>query len=56
MSTVNLPTALHLNFDYEIYKRLFINGDILFNMVATTSPTSPNYVTTVTVTPRLEKK
>ena len=56
VSTVNLPTALHLNLDYEIYKRLFINGDILFNMVATTSPTSPNYVTTVTVTPRLEKK
>lgn len=56
MATVNLPTALHLNFDYEIYKRLFINGDILFNMLATTSPTSPNYVTTATVTPRLEKK
>ena len=55
-ATVNLPTALHLNVDYEIYKRLFINGDILFNMVATTSPTSPNYVTTATVTPRLEKK
>ncbi|HVS96539.1 MAG TPA: DUF5723 family protein, partial [Puia sp.] len=56
MATVNLPTALHLNFDYQIYKRLFINGDILFNMVSTTSPTSPNYVSTATVTPRLEKK
>jgi len=56
MATVNLPTALHLNVDYQIYKRLFINGDVLFNMVSTTSPTSPNYVTTATVTPRLEKK
>lgn len=53
---VNLPTALHLNVDYEIYKRLFINGDVLFNMVSTSSPTAPNYVSTLTVTPRLEKK
>jgi len=55
-STVKLPTALHVNGDYEIYKRLYINGDILLNMVATSNPTNPNYVTTFTVTPRLEKK
>ena len=56
LSKVSLPTALHLNLDYEIYKRLYINGDVLLNMQSTTNPMSPNYVTTFTVTPRLEKK
>jgi outer membrane protein OmpA-like peptidoglycan-associated protein len=51
-----LPTAVHFNVDYEIYKRLFINGDLVFNMLAATNPVSPNYITTLTVTPRLEKK
>ena len=55
-SKVALPTALHFNVDYEIYKRIFINGDVLLNMLATTNPISPNYITTFTVTPRLEKK
>jgi outer membrane protein OmpA-like peptidoglycan-associated protein len=55
-SKVSLPTALHLNIDYNIYKRIYINGDILLNMLATTNPISPNYVTTFTATPRLEKK
>jgi len=55
-SKVSLPTALHVNADYQIYKRLYINGDVLLNMVATSSPASPNYVTTFTVTPRMEKK
>jgi len=55
-SKVSLPTALHINADYQIYKRLYINGDVLLNMVATSSPASPNYVTTFTVTPRMEKK
>ncbi len=55
-TNVALPTALHFNMDYEIYKRIYINGDILLNMLATTNPISPNYVTTFTVTPRLEKK
>ena len=56
LSKVSLPTALHLNLDYEIYSRLYINGDVLLNMQSTTNPMSPNYVTTFTVTPRLEKK
>jgi outer membrane protein OmpA-like peptidoglycan-associated protein len=55
-STVKLPTAVHVNVDYEIYTRLYINGDVLLNMLANTNPLSPNYVTTFTVTPRLEKK
>lgn len=55
-STVKLPTALHVNGDYQIYKRFYVNGDVLLNMVATSSPTAPNYVTTFTMTPRLEKK
>jgi outer membrane protein OmpA-like peptidoglycan-associated protein len=53
---VSLPTALRFNTDYRIYKRLFINGDILVNMVSTTNVVTPNYVSTATVTPRLEKK
>jgi len=55
-SKVSLPTALHFNVDYEIYKRIYINGDVLLNMLATSNPISPNYITTFTVTPRLEKK
>ncbi|HWB93943.1 MAG TPA: DUF5723 family protein [Puia sp.] len=55
-SKVSLPTAFHVNIDYEIYKRLYINADVLMNMLATTNPMSPNYVTTLTATPRLEKK
>ncbi|MBN9382009.1 MAG: OmpA family protein [Chitinophagaceae bacterium] len=51
-----LPTALHLNADYNIYKRLYINADILFNTVANTNQVTPNYITTFTITPRLEKK
>jgi len=51
-----LPTALHLNADYHVYKRLFINADILFNTVANTNQVTPNYITTATITPRLEKK
>jgi len=51
-----LPTALHLNGDYNIYKRLYINADVLFNTVANTNQVTPNYITTFTVTPRLEKK
>jgi outer membrane protein OmpA-like peptidoglycan-associated protein len=56
MAKVSLPTALHLNIDYDIFKRLFINADVLFNMVANSNPVNPNYITTFTVTPRLEKK
>lgn len=56
LTKVSLPTALHLNLDYEIYKRLYINGDVLLNMESASNPMTPNYVTTFTVTPRLEKK
>jgi len=51
-----LPTAVHLNADYHIYKKIFINADILFNTVANTNQLTPNYITTATITPRLEKK
>ncbi len=53
---VSLPTAVHVNVDYHIYKRFFINGDALINMVATTNMISPNYITAFTATPRMEKK
>jgi len=55
-ATVKLPTAVHLNADYNIYKRLYVNADVMINMLAANNPISPNYITTVTVTPRLEKK
>lgn len=55
-ATVKLPTAVHLNVDYNIFERLYINADVLMNMLAASNPVSPNYITTVTVTPRLEKK
>jgi outer membrane protein OmpA-like peptidoglycan-associated protein len=47
---------LHANFDYNIFERLYINADVLVNMLAESNPVSPNYITTFTVTPRLEKK
>ncbi len=56
MATVKLPTAVHVNFDYNIFQRLYINADVLVNMLAASNPVSPNYVTSFTVTPRLEKK
>lgn len=55
-ATVKLPTAVHFNVDYNIFERLYINGDILVNMLAASNPVSPNYITSFTVTPRLEKK
>ncbi|GGB23184.1 DUF5723 family protein [Puia dinghuensis] len=55
-ANVSLPTAIHFNVDYEIFKRLYINGDVLLNMLSTSNPVTPNYVTTFTATPRLEKK
>jgi len=51
-----LPTAVHVNADYDVYKRIYINADVLLNTIANTNPISPNYVSTLTVTPRLEKK
>ena len=56
MATVKLPTAVHVNFDYNIFERLYINADVLVNMLAASNPVSPNYITNFTVTPRLEKK
>lgn len=53
---VKLPAALHLNADWHIYKRFFVDGDILLNTIANTNTVSPNYVTSFTVTPRMEKK
>jgi outer membrane protein OmpA-like peptidoglycan-associated protein len=53
---VALPTAVHVNVDYHVYKRIFVNGDVLVNMVSTTNLLSPNYTTSFMFTPRLEKK
>jgi len=51
-----LPTALHINADYNVYKKIFVNADVLLNTVANTNQLTPNYITTFTITPRLEKK
>lgn len=51
-----LPTALHINADYNVYKKIFVNADVMLNTVANTNQLTPNYITTFTVTPRLEKK
>jgi outer membrane protein OmpA-like peptidoglycan-associated protein len=56
MATVKMPTTVRVNVDYNIYERLYINADIAVNMLSNTDPMSPNYITTATVTPRLEKK
>jgi outer membrane protein OmpA-like peptidoglycan-associated protein len=56
MATVKMPTTVRLNVDYNLFERLYINADIVVNMLSNTDPMSPNYVTTATVTPRLEKK
>jgi outer membrane protein OmpA-like peptidoglycan-associated protein len=53
---VALPTAVHVNADWHVYKRIFLDGDILVNMVSATNLLSPNYVTSITMTPRMEKK
>jgi len=53
---VKLPVAVHVNMDWHVYKRLFVNGDVVLNTVANTSILTPNYVTTFMMTPRLEKK
>ncbi len=37
-ATVKLPTAVHVNFDYNIFKRLYINADVLLNMLAADQP------------------
>jgi outer membrane protein OmpA-like peptidoglycan-associated protein len=55
-ATVKLPTAVRVNFDYNIYKRLYINADAIVNMLAASNPVSPNYIKSFTVTPLLEKK
>ena len=53
---VTLPTAVHVNLDWHVYRRIFLDGDLLLNMVSNTNLISPNYVTTFTMTPRMEKK
>ncbi|MDP4148020.1 MAG: DUF5723 family protein [Bacteroidota bacterium] len=54
--SVSLPTAVHINADWHVYKRIFLDGDVMVNMVAATNLLTPNYITTATITPRLEKK
>ena len=50
---VGLPTALHLNGDFKIEPRFFVNGNILINLRKPSADYYSNhYITTITVTPR----
>lgn len=51
---VKLPTALRVDADWHVYKRLFINAGTVINLVK--SEFSAHYTSSFTVTPRLEKK
>jgi outer membrane protein OmpA-like peptidoglycan-associated protein len=54
--TTLLPTAVRVNVDYHIYKRIFINANALIDMLNRGDAVSPGYTTMFSVTPRLEKK
>lgn len=50
---VYLPTALHLNADFKIESRFFLNANLLLNLrKASADYYSNHYVSTLTVTPR----
>ncbi len=50
---VGLPTALHLNADFKIQPRFFVNGNVLVNLRAPSAEKYSNhYISTVTITPR----
>ena len=54
---VKLPMAIRANVDWHVYKRIFINAGALVNMLNKDNRvSSANYVTSFSVTPRLEKK
>lgn len=54
---VGLPTALHLDGDFKITPRFWVNGHALINLRQPSAGSYVNhYITTVTVTPRLMKK
>lgn len=48
-----LPTALHINGDFKIEERFWVNGNVLINLrKPDASNLSSHYITTVTITPR----
>jgi outer membrane protein OmpA-like peptidoglycan-associated protein len=54
---VKLPTALRVDADYHIYKRLFVNAGTVLNLIGNNkNPYSAHYTSSFTITPRLEKK
>jgi outer membrane protein OmpA-like peptidoglycan-associated protein len=54
---VKLPTALRVDADWHLYKRLFINVGTVVNLISkNNNPYSAQYATSFTLTPRLEKK
>ncbi len=50
---VGLPTALHLNADFKIQPRIFLNANVLINLRQPSADKYANhYISTFTVTPR----
>lgn len=50
---VGLPTALHINADYKINDRLFVNGNMLINLRAPSPDAyATHYISTLTISPR----
>ncbi len=52
-----LPTALHINGDFKVQPRIYVNANVLVNL-RTPDPInlSSHYITTFTVTPRYQTK
>lgn len=54
---VKLPTALRFDADWHIYKRFFVNAGTVVNLIGkNNNGFTAHYMTSFTVTPRLEKK
>ena len=50
---IRLPTALHLNGDFKVEDRIFVNANVLINLRNPSADKFSNhYITTLTVTPR----
>jgi outer membrane protein OmpA-like peptidoglycan-associated protein len=52
-----LPTTVRVNFDYHISRYFFVNADVMYSLRgAKSKKAGPNYISTISVTPRFEKQ
>lgn len=54
--SMNLPTALHINADFHVYKALYLNTYILMNLLEANKMGNCYYTSTYIVSPRYDKK